>query len=549
MEPSRATSSAEGFASCDAGEWRRILSLRDAQAVAPWMSDEIDALAEFNRRAGAGEPTLANIECLAKPGALVVIAGQQAGLFLSPLYILYKAIAAIKWSRRLCEMLARPVVPAFWIASEDHDFAEIGRVCYLDKEGREVAWNYPRDGGDATRIAGRSVFDVPIDKRILDGFLDQAATASHPTEFKEAEIARWRTHVRDSEGFEDLFARGMMDYLGAHGLVLISPRLGPIRRRAAAVLRREIEHPGRSTQIVLETGKSLAAAGGHAPLHRHGDEANFFLYREGLRCKVTVSDKQFQIAHPISGETIERLDAQALLGELENNPEHFSPNVILRPIVQDSVLPVVAMLAGPGERQYLPQVRGVYEFLGVMPSAVIPRPSAILVEPRVERQIRRCGIAPDVLSRQDWMALERAVLRSGSSVDSLAAIGKMRDALTKSLDETRAGLGDLADRPSLASALDRTGSAIESALDRLESRVEDELRREQEGTGNRLVRILASVRPFGEPQERVLSPLIPFLFNYGPNLIPWLIDILDLDEPSVQVLFMSSIQTAGPSVE
>ncbi|MBN1866914.1 bacillithiol biosynthesis cysteine-adding enzyme BshC [Candidatus Sumerlaeota bacterium] len=543
MESSQSSSPSRA-ASADRDAWKRILAARDAQPSEPWAEDEIASLRDFNLRAGASDATIENIARLSDARTLMVVAGQQAGIFLTPLYILYKAVAAVKWARRLADLLDRPVVPAFWIVSEDHDFDEIAQVRYLDKDGKIARWTYPGEGAEPAQIRGRSVFDVPMDKPALERFLDLLNDTTYPTEFKDDAIGRWRSHIRESEGFEDFFARGMTDLMGASGLVLVSPRLAPVRRRAVPILRREIENPGRSTELVLQAGRALAEDGRHPSLHRRGDEANFFLYRDGLRCKVTIDGDRFVVRAPGSEETVDRPDADALLEELERSPEHFSPNAILRPLVQDLAFPVLAMVAGPGERQYLPQLRDTYAFFGLTPAAALPRPRAIIVEPRIERHMTRLGVGLEAVAREDWTGIEEAFLHSADAGDGLAAIDALRESHADLLERARARLGELASNPSVAGALDKTGSAIRGALDRLESRVRDEIRREEETAGNHLNRVLDVLRPDQAPQERILSPLAPFLVNYGPAFVSWLFDTLDLDESSVQVLRLSAIRDA-----
>ncbi|HPS01661.1 MAG TPA: bacillithiol biosynthesis BshC, partial [Candidatus Sumerlaeota bacterium] len=120
----------------DPNDWRRRTAVRDAQPVAPWTPAERAALWEVNRGAGEHAAVKRNIEALGDPATRVVVAGQQAGLFLSPLYILYKALAAVRWAERLTDLLEQPVVPVFWVASDDHDFEEVRHTVYLNREGR-----------------------------------------------------------------------------------------------------------------------------------------------------------------------------------------------------------------------------------------------------------------------------------------------------------------------------------------------------------------------------------------------------------------------------
>jgi len=520
--------------------WKELCARRDARPAEPWNSKERAILADFNRRVGGADKVLGHVEALGDRDTLLVVAGQQAGLFLCPLYALYKAAGAILWARRLSQVLDRPVAPAFWIVSEDHDFEEVRHAHYLNRRGEVTRWTY---APSQQPPPGTSIFDVAFDPAALGSFLTQLHDGGHDTEFKESLLEWWRGAIAASRDLEELFARGMMHLLGSWGLVLISSRLGPIRRRAAAVLEREIDQPGESAGRLRAAAQSWKEAGENPPLHRRGNEANFFLYRRGVRCKVTVGEGKFLVHHPAGGEVLERLTAQELRQELAHAPENFSLNVVTRPVVQDHALPTLAMMAGPGEVRYLSLMAdaGIHDFSGVFPSQVLRRPRALLVEPRIERHLAKHGIESAVLAREDWEAVKETLTRGGESGRAIEAVEDLRAAGSAALAGLPEGLGALAAKPSISSALEKTAKAWGQAADRLEERVRKEIELEQQAAGGHRERVLAALCPGGQPQERVLGPLAPFLLNYGPDFVPWLIENLNLDEELVQILFLSNL--------
>ena len=532
---------------CSPGEdrefWRTACAERDARPARLWNDEEIAALRDFIAQAGAPDAALGQIARLADPRTLVVVAGQQAGLFLSPLYVLYKAVAAVKWAVRLERLLERPVIGMFWIASEDHDLEEVRHVHYLDRDGGLARWTYGAGDESIDALQGRSVFDVPLRGDLLAGFFEEIEQNVHRTDEKTARIEQWRAMAEASESFEDFFARGMAHVLGRFGLVLVPSGLGPIRRRAVPAIEREIEKPGESTAWVQHAIEQSRARGAAPPLHRRGDEVNFFLYRDGLRCKVTLGAAgEFLVHHPVSGEILERATTDGLQGELASKPERFSPNVITRSVVQDAALPVIAMLAGGVERQYLALLRDVYGFFGVPRSRVLVRPRALLIEPSLERYMEKHGVPADLLAREAWDEVEERIVRSsghGATLEALEEVLRNNEADFRRLGER---LGRLAEVPAVASAIEKTASATRKAMQRLEQRVRDEIEREQEAGGNHLQRLRAALHPDGKPQERVLGPCFPFLLNHGENLISWLVESLDLDDVRVQPLFLSNIR-------
>jgi bacillithiol biosynthesis cysteine-adding enzyme BshC len=510
-----------------------MAAARDAQPVAPWTVSERAALWEVNRAAGEHVAVKRNIEALGNPATLAVVAGQQAGLFLTPLYILYKALAAVRWAGRLADLLERPVVPVFWVASDDHDFEEVRNTVYLNSEGRCKSWTYTPPGFDP---AGRSVFDIPAAPEVLETFFALLDTDTHDSEFKKSQIHFWRTLACESRTLEDFFLRGLAHLCGPMGLVLLPARLVPVRQRAMPLMEREICHPEALSQRLAEVGKLVEGSGrGKAPIHRSGNEANFFLYRAGRRCKVTVEEERFRIHTPASPVLV---GADDLLEELRQTPEHFSPNVVTRPVVQDSVLPTLAMVAGPGEVRYLTQLAdaGTHDFYSAFGCAVLSRPRVVLVEPRIERLLEKRGIPFELLEREAWNEVE-ARLADGEQPESVnQALMDLTNDAQAALVRLRTRLGDLANRPSVGTAFEKTERAWLQAASRLEERVRQELR-QATGTGaDQRERVLEALRPGGLPQERVFGPLAPFLIQYGPDLIPWILNKLDLDRNDLQVL-------------
>jgi len=522
--------------------WRQMLVKRDANPVPPWTGQERGVLANFNRRMGVPQAVLDNIERLGDPKTLVVIAGQQAGLFLAPFYTLYKAIAAVKWAERLAEILGRPVVPAFWIASEDHDYEEVRRVHYLDANGRDVEWKCPLEPAPGT-----SIFDIPADAQALGDFLNSVEADTRPTEFKAEILGRWRRFIDESESLEDFFSRGMADLLGATGLILLPSGLPAVRRRATPIVRREIERPLESTALLLERAKAMEEAGEEPPVHRREGDVNFFLYREGLRCKVTYGKGCFQVVHPSGDREVGSLSAEDLLKELDAAPEYFSPNVALRPVIQDSVLPVLAMIGGPGERKYLAMVQeaGLYDLFQVAASHVLARPRAVLIEPRVERLLEKYGMDEKWISREEWSRIEEVVIRAADEARAIESLENLKKGQVEAFERFASGMGDLGKAPAVVSAIRKTSDHIQQALGKMEQRIRDELKREQETAGGQLHRLFDALRPGGAPQERVLSPIAPFQLNYGDAFAPWLVEGLDLDAPALQVLRLSDMHDGG----
>ena len=178
--------------SADAEFWRAAAARRDARPCRAWTAEEIAVVREANAAAGAPAEALAAIEDLARPETLLVVTGQQAGLWLGPLYTLYKALAAVKWARRIERLLGRPVRGAFWVASEDHDFEEVRHCHFLSREGDPRRWTY---APAQEPPPGTSVYDIPAEREALLGFLDEVERETLESPHRAAVLSRWRGHV------------------------------------------------------------------------------------------------------------------------------------------------------------------------------------------------------------------------------------------------------------------------------------------------------------------------------------------------------------------
>lgn len=526
----------------DIAFWQQTLRRRDADPVATWNDDEVGALRDYNAQARVAEEALGRVDILGRRNALAVVAGQQAGLFLSPLYIVYKALGATLLARRLADLLDRPVAPVFWIASDDHDFEEIRHAHILHRDGHVETLTYPDDDRDVSDFEARSAFDIPIDTHSVGRLLDCVEQATHPTEFRDARLSAWRDAANESTDIEIFFARLMADTLGPWCPVLLPSRLMPLRRRAMPILQREIEEPGETSRRIVTRIERIEAQGGEAILHRRGNEANFFLYRDGVRGKVSLDDAgAFAVSHPVSGEPLDSLSSENMLRELKTQPEHFSPNVATRPVVQDVALPTIAQIVGPGEKAYLSMLDEVYAFFCVAPPARVARPRALLVEPRIARHLDKLSIGDKVLMREDPEALADAVRRAIAPSGAYQALDALDRRIAEAFDRAREEFGELADQPDVQSALDKTRKHVARSAGQMRERIEKAIDREQERSGDLEGKLLDALLPEGKPQERVLGPLAPFLVNHGPALIDYLARSLNVQSDALGILRLGNM--------
>jgi uncharacterized protein YllA (UPF0747 family) len=421
---------------------------------------------------------------LAQGAVLAVTTGQQPGLFTGPLYTIYKALSAIALARRLERDRRVAVVPVFWVAGDDHDFAEANHTWVLDAHGelaevrlRERPPEAPllplareRCGPEITTALAALRAAIP-ETEFTAGVLDWLAAAYRP----EATLA-------------DAFADALHALLGPRGLVVLRAHDRHAKRAAVPVLLKAlaVTLPDSYTPVLLE------ARLGRDRLRPEGDT---WVTRR-------------------SGERFTRADLERI-GQEE--PERLSPNVLLRPVVEAALLPTVAYAAGPAELGYLPEAAPLYAVAGLETErqTPVPRWSGVLVEGRTEKLLARHGLTlPDFDGRAG--ELETRLVREALPPETVTLLAALR----QSIGEQYARLAPAVERvdPTLGRSVESARNSALAATQEIERKLLASLKRENETLVRQLGRARATLAPRGEAQERVLT-VASFLVRYGPGLL------------------------------
>jgi len=448
---------------------------------------------------GAPDLVRQRIRELGDPASLAVVTGQQTGLFGGPLFTLYKALTALRLAEQLREALRRPVVALFWMASEDHDVAEADHVVLPDRAGalytvRHAAWGSPgvmpaqlRLGPDVSETLARALDLLP------------------ESDFLPALAALLRQAYRPEHTLAEAFARWLLGLLGRFGLVLVDAADPTLKRLAAPVLLQELAEAPRSSGKILEVTRALRAAGYPGQIEARPDGVNCFLLQDGRRPLVR-EGADFRLRD--SGE---RLPAADLLRLAREAPERLSPNVALRPIMQDALFPTVAYVAGPGELAYFAQLRPVYEAFGLPMPLILPRAFLTLLEPRPGQLLEKFRLGlPDLVKDPEQLASR--VLRAQLPPDLDVTLARARagvDELFREVGEAVAAVD-----PTLRATAGQTAGHIKGHLDQLQRKAVQALKRREEETRQQIRRLREGLMPGGRPQERVF-PALPYLARHG----------------------------------
>jgi len=451
-------------------------------------------LEEQNRALGAGADSLAAARRLLDPRALVVVGGQQAGLFGGPLYTLHKALTVLALARQLEADLGRPVVPVFWIASDDHDLAEVARAWATDADGR--LRELPLPGHLAAAAANRLPLSRGARGADVEAALASLAAILPRTPFAAEVLAALRASWRPMATFPAAFGEWMHRLLAGTGIVTVDPSDARLKRLGAPLFAREIESRGAVGSAVAEQTARLAAAGYPAQIDVREGMLTLFFHDPG-RTAIELAAGGPRLA---GGRTFAPGELERVL---EQEPERFSPNAALRPLFQDAIFPTVAMVLGPAELAYCAQLALAYERFGIPMPVLFPRASLTLIEPHVARIMAARGLdlgEAIALGARLPSEVSRRAIPEGLA----ARIGDARSTVAAAW----AGLVDDIDR--LDHSLRRTAelAAAYSALrfDVVQKKTARAMLRRDGEVARQAAALEAALAPRGGLQERTLCP-------------------------------------------
>ena len=490
--------------------WRRAIAR--AQTHARRRADAAALIrAQQERRDAPGAARDAGAS-LAHADTVAVVTGQQAGAFGGPLYTLLKAITAIQLARRTAAEYAVPVVPVFWVEAEDHDWDEVRGVTVLDADlqPRVITLPAPEGAGE------RPIAALHVDTRVAESVAALKA-AVVPSDFTEWMVAGVGNAWRAGEGMGSAFARWLEGLLGPHGLVVFESSDPGAKPLVADLFARELQFAGRTAALASAAAKQLSEQGHQPQVIPQPDSVALF-HIDGARRPIRRQDGALMIGDEVK-------DAGQLAAEAVEHPERFSPNVLLRPIVQDTLFPTICYVAGPSELAYFGQLRGVYEHFGVPMPLIYPRGSATLIDSAAARFLSKYDLPIEQLQPQDDSALNRLLqAQLPKTVD---------DALSAAQESIRQSMERVVDAmpavdATLAGAAKTTLGRMEHDLKSLHGKVIQAAKKRDETLRRQFARTQAQIFPGGHPQERTVG-VVFFLNRYGPALVDRLLEELPLD--------------------
>jgi bacillithiol biosynthesis cysteine-adding enzyme BshC len=484
-----------------------------------------DALEAMNRNWGAGRETLDNIARLRESDCLAVVSGQQAGLFTGPLYTIYKALSAVKLAGCLTQR-GNAAVPVFWIATEDHDFPEVATAEFIGCDCRLASVHVPPEMHAENATVGSVRLDDSIDatvKRLIE--------VLPSTEFIPEVESLLRETWAAGTGYGEAFARMMTRLTGRYGLILLDPLDASLKQLAAPLYAEAARRAPEIASALTERSRELEEAGYHAQVVTSENAFPLFLH--------TADGTRHAVARTASGlykmkDAREEYTAEELSLMAAREPQRFSPNVTLRAVVQDYLLPTAAYFGGAAEVAYFAQTAEVYRLLERPTTPILPRASMTVVERRTWRTLERYGLGLSDLFDGLDVVLAR-VVEEHLGAETAQTFNRTEESINRELDALEERLRGV--DSTLADALETGRRKINYQLEGLRSRFHRAQMGRDRAAHRQLERAFAALYPNKTLQERHIN-ITSLLARHGSYIINWIYDAINLGSSDHQIVYL-----------
>lgn len=461
---------------------------------------------------GAPEQARAAAAKLADPRTVAIVTGQQAGLFGGPLYTLMKGLTAAKLAAEIEAQYSVPCITLFWNHAEDHDWTEVASTDVLDDDLQVHRVSLEGGEGAGTRPVGRVRLTDDVTRA-----LSALESALPRTEFTGEILAQLRSCYRPGLGMADAFGRLIDLLLGPLGVVVFDGSDPAAKPLAAPLFLRVLDNPGHTSALAAAAGTALQAQGYHAQVVPQPDATALFCMREG-REPIKYAGGRFSVGDA-------DVDGRELRAEAAAHPERFSPNVLLRAVVQDTLFPTIAYVAGPSELAYLGQLRDVYGFHETPMPLIVPRATGTLLDAAALRFLSRTSLPLQSLRAQDeavlnqWLEAQLPPSLEHALRDVERTVGERLDAVLAEVPAVD---------PTLEGAVRATQGRIDHELRAMHTKVIQAVKRRHETLRRQFAHAQHLTFPNGHAQERTVG-VAWFMNRFGPALVPRLYETLPLE--------------------
>lgn len=460
-------------------------------AVRPLAPEVARALGAQNALLGASRGRDANLRALAE-GAAAVVTGQQVGIFLGPLYTIYKAASAVVAARVLAQETGARVVPVFWLQTEDHDLVEIASAQLARGADAARELRVPADADNKISIA-HCVLPQEIEA-CMQTLSQELGSLPHAAPHLERMARCYRPGAPPAAAF----ARVLAELFADEGLVFLDPRDPALATVGAGVHRRALSEHALLGKALLAQSAALQRAGYAETVHVRADATLSFFHAQGAtagRARLRATSDGF--VDPESGRSY---TLAQLLEALERDPLCFSTSALLRPILQDTLLPTAAYVGGPAEVAYFAQIAPLYAAYGMRMPLVVPRARMRIVDEKARRLLARLGIDAGQCAQSEDALLAALCARDAVVVPAAELQHTLDARLSATLSEVLGTLGDL--HPEVVASVERTRATLRSSVEKLAHKYEKSLLHRDQVRVADVRRLQSLLYPQGKPQER-----------------------------------------------
>ena len=475
----------------------------------------VELIKQFNEPYDLDGRALQNIEKLKDENTVTIVTGQQLGVYGGPLYTIYKAMTAIAWARKLEEKTGKNVVPVFWMADEDHDYEEIAAVNFPNRN----AVNFPNRNEVHTCILSgfdnnkKPVSDLVIPEN-FKSFRDEIKENLRETDFSAELWNMLDECYQPGITFRKAFGTLISRIFSKHGMILAGSNDKKIKDYLADTIVRSIENASEIGERLNQKSESLANE-----FHQQAqtDSSLLFLMEEDRRNRISFESGKWNNSgnHEWSSEELLQL--------VEKQPDRFSPNVFLRPILQDKLLPNAAYVAGPGELAYYGQMKGLYKIFDLEMPFIIPRLSATLIESSITRVMKELPFQfSDYNQRIE--DLESHYVEQANIMDVNAFFNEWKKEVAKLSEQKSEEIKEI--DPTLKGAAEKATSSYYHTLDALKGKVFRAIKQQNDIQLKRIRKIHMNLFPERELQERKVS-FIYYMNKYGLDIWDQILENLE----------------------
>lgn len=487
----------------------------------------IDILKRQNVTFGGDEFTAANIEMLSGDNTFAVVTGQQVGLYTGPVYTILKTITAIKLAKDLHERFPQfGFVPVFWLEAEDHDIDEADHTYIIDRQNELVRTGFEQNDNNTDEISKRGTPPVGtiVFGEIINSINEQLRSSLIDTDFKEKIMSLVTKHYREGNDYKTAFAGLMNDIFKGYGVIFIDPSDTEIKRLLKPVFEKELTSSPKLCESIITLSAELEK---NYDLQVKPKVINMFFLHNGNRLLIEPRDGgKFALKN-----SKRRFENDELMNLLEENPELFSPNVVLRPICQDYLLPTAVYIGGPGEISYFAQLKPAYRHYDITMPVIFPRVSVSILEGKISKFLNNFNVKFEDIFHHSFLV--------SKVVDKLSEI-KVEDEINKYVDELNKIFYDMKNMTvkvdqSLLNIVDNMKEKTKQNLEQFKGKLINAQAKKSETATTQIDKVTNNIYPNHNLQERVIN-IIYFLNKYDESFIKKLFHETDVNNFNHQVI-------------